>query len=226
MQADFTAKLEQALSSERLAAYRQRLEHDGNRNLFSHYAWNMALSESLYPALQTMEVTLRNSIHNAACHHFGRDNWYDNRAVIRYPHDVAALDKAKAMLIRQHKALDPDRIIAELNFGFWTSLLDKRYEQVLWPQLIKTVFPYMPRRMRTRKVLSQRFHKIRQLRNRIFHHEPVWYWQDLPQQHEDILEAISWIEPAVKDLVMTIDRFPPIYQYGLQEIEQQLEKFC
>ncbi|MBA1444187.1 MAG: hypothetical protein M3H12_16910 [Chromatiales bacterium] len=124
------------------------------------------------------------------------------------------------MLTRQHKELNPERIFAELNFGFWTSMLDKRYKQVLWPQLIKTAFPYMPRKIRTHKVLSQQFHKIRQLRNRIFHHEPIWYWQDLPQQHEQILEAISWIEPAVKDLVMTVDRFPPVHQNSLQEIEQ------
>ncbi len=84
----------------------------------------------------------------------------------------------------------------------------------------------MPKRIRTRRMLSWLFHKFRQLRNRIFHHEPIWYWQDLPQQHEQILEAISWIEPAVKDLVMTIDRFPTIYRHGLQDIEQQLEKFC
>jgi len=226
MQADFATKLKQALSTERLAAYQQRLEQDGNRNLFSHYAWNMALSESLYPVLQALEVTLRNSIHSAAHQHFGRDDWYNNHHIIRHPNDIGALNKAKGMLNRQRKALDPGRIVAELNFGFWTSMLDKRYEQVLWPQLIKAAFPCMPRKIRTRKVLSQRFHKIRQLRNRIFHHEPIWYWQDLPQQHEQILEAISWIEPAVKDLVMTVDRFPPIYQNGLQEIDQQLEKFC
>lgn len=64
------------------------------------------------------------------------------------------------------------------------------------------------------------------MRNRIFHHEPIWYWQDLPQQHERALEAISWIEPAVKDLVMTVDRSPPIYQDSLREIERQLGKFC
>lgn len=102
------------------------------------------------------------------------------------------------MLTRQHKALNPGRIIAELNFRFWTSMLDKRYEQVLRPQLIKTAFPYMQRKIRTRKVLSQQFHKIRQLRNRIFHHKPIWHWQDL---------------------VMTVDRFPPAHQNSLQEIE-------
>ncbi len=151
----------------------------------------MALSESLYPVLQALEVTLRNSIHGAACHHFGRDDWYNDHHIIRHPNDVGALDKAKGILTRQHKALDSGRIIAELNFGFWTSLLDRRYEQVLWPQLIKAAFPHMPKRIRTRRVLSQRFHKVRQLRNRIFHHEPIWYWQDLPQQHEQILECVT-----------------------------------
>ncbi len=226
MQTEFATKLEQALSTERLAAYRQRLTQDGNRHLFSHYAWNMALSESLYPALQALEIALRNSLHNAARDAFNRDDWYYDQAIIRHRNEVAALDKAKAVLIRQRKALTPGRMIAELNFGFWTSLLDKRYEQVLWPRLIKAAFPHMPRKMRTRKVLSRRFHKIRRLRNRIFHHEPIWYWQDLPQQHEQMLEAIHWIEPAVKDLVMTINRFPQTHKQSLPAISLQLEKFC
>ncbi len=33
------------------------------------------------------------------------------------------------MLTRQHKVLNPGRIIAELNFGFWTCMLDKRYKR-------------------------------------------------------------------------------------------------
>ncbi len=84
----------------------------------------------------------------------------------------------------------------------------------------------MPNRIRTRKKLSQRFNRIRNLRNRVFHHEPIWYWQDLAQQHEDILEAIAWIEPAMRDLACAIDRFPGVHQKGLQEIEQKLKRFC
>ena len=66
MQADFANKLKQVLSSERLAAYQLRMGQDGDLNLFSHYAWNMALSESLYPALQVLEVAFRNTVHHAA----------------------------------------------------------------------------------------------------------------------------------------------------------------
>ncbi|MFQ5644898.1 MAG: hypothetical protein ACE5FQ_14550 [Thiogranum sp.] len=226
MQVDFVHKLRQALSHERLSAYAQRMPGNGNRTLFAHYAWNMALSESLYPTLQALEVTLRNTLHNAAQHHFQRSDWFNDRQIIQFPNDVRSLGQAREMLRRRRKPLEPGRIIAELNFGFWTSLFDKRYEQVLWPRIIKTAFPHMPRRMRTRKELSRRLHKIRNLRNRIFHHEPIWYWQDLAQQHSHILETIAWIEPAMRDLVTTVDRFPETYQNGLDEIQQKLEQFC
>lgn len=226
MQANFATQLAHALSSERLAAYQQRGNHHSKLKLFSHYTWNMALSESLYPTLQILEITLRNSIHIAISRHFERDDWYNQEGLISFHSEIEALNKARRTLQRQHKPLDPGRIIAELNFGFWTSLLDRRYEQALWPRLLKTAFPHMERRLRTRKTLSRRFHKIRDLRNRIFHHEPIWYWQDLNQQHQDVLEAIYWIEPAAKDLAETIDRFSDIYQNGLNELERKLRNFC
>jgi len=47
MQADFAEQLFAALSQERLSAYQSRVDEDGHLNLFSHYAWNVALSESL-----------------------------------------------------------------------------------------------------------------------------------------------------------------------------------
>lgn len=225
MQADFADKLKQALSSERLAAYQHRMTQNGDLNLFSHYAWNMALSESLYPALQVLEVALRNTVHHTALAAFKREDWLDDPHVI-HSRDREAVIKAKDNLRRQRKPLEQGRIIAELNFGFWTSLLDSRYEQVLWPRLIKRCFPHMPNRIRTRKILSKRFNRIRHLRNRIFHHEPVWYWQDLAQQHQGILEAIRWIAPALDDLVITVDRFPTTYQQNYRTIEQQLRRFC
>lgn len=226
MQADFAEQLFAALSQERLSAYQSRVDEDGHLNLFSHYAWNMALSESMYPILQTLEITLRNAIYEAAKEYFKRDDWFDDTAVIHYQYNQMAIRKAKQALERQNKPLEPGRIIAELTFGFWTSLLDRRYEQILWHKIIKTTFPYMPRTNRTRQHLSQRFNKIRFLRNRVFHHEPIWYWQDLAQQHQDMLEALGWISPEMKELVMTVDRFEATYGEGFNHIKKQLRGFC
>ena len=223
MQPDTARRLHQALSTERLAGYRRRIDHDGDTALFAHYVWNMALSEALYPALQGVEVVLRNAIHEAARRHFGRDDWFDDTAVIHHRNDIVNLKKAKEMLQRQNKPLEPSRIIAELSFGFWTSLLDRRYERVLWPRLIRAAFPHVPRRLRTRRELSRRFHRIRLLRNRVFHHEPIWHWRDLAQQHIEILEAIARIEPDVRELVVSIDRLADVYRNGLRTITVQME---
>jgi len=225
VQADFARKLNQALSAERLEAYRRRAAADDDLNLFCHYVWNIALSESLYPSLQALEVVLRNSIHEAARVHFGRDDWFDDVEIIHHRHEVDALEKARTKLRRERKQPDVGRIIAELNFGFWTSLLDRRYEQVLWPAMIRQAFPHMPRRQRTRVNLVKRFNEVRTLRNRIFHHEPIWYWP-LADKHARVLEAIHWIEPAMLELIATVDRFPQVYADGIAPIEAKLRAFC
>ena len=225
MQEDFATKLLMALSDERIGAYRDRMSEDSNANLFAHYAWNIALSESLYPSLQILEVVLRNRIHQTACYHFGKPHWYEDDTIINIK-DRDSVSKAKKTLAMMNKPIESGRIIAELNFGFWTALMDRRYEQVLWPRLLKPCFPNMARHIRTRKNISGRFERIRRLRNRIFHHEPIWYWHDLEKQHQDILEAIAWIEPAARDFVTAIDKFPDVYQNGLATITSELQRFC
>ncbi len=227
MQTQFASQLLQALSTERLNAYRARLPVTASDSqVFGRYAWNMTLSESLYPSLQLLEITLRNTLHRAASTAYGQATWFDITGVLQHNHERDAVSKAKATLAQQHKPLDASRIVAEVNFGFWTSLLDRRYEQTLWPRLLKLAFPHMPRQLRTRANLSKRFHRVRQLRNRVFHHEPIWHWHDLAQQHHDILEAISWIEPAAQELIQIVDRFPNVYTQGTTQLDLALQKFC
>jgi hypothetical protein len=227
MQTQFANQLLQVLSAERLNAYRGRLAPTASdREVLGRYAWNMSLSESLYPSLQILEIALRNTIHRAASAEYGQANWFDLANVLQHHHERDAISKAKATLSQQNKPLDASRIVAEVNFGFWTSLLDRRYEQTLWPRLLKPAFPHMPRQLRTRANLSKQFHRVRQLRNRVFHHEPIWHWHDLAQQHNEILKAIFWIEPAAQDFVRMLDRFPSIHAQGSAQMDVALQKFC
>lgn len=220
MQANTAAQLSRILSPERLDAYRQRLSPSITDDaLLGTYLWNMALAESLYPALQTLEIALRNAIHDAACNHFKSSNWLVMPGVLQHSNEREAVQKAISSLTHQQKPHDAGRVVAELSFGFWTSLMDRRYEQSLWPRLLKPVFPYLPRSIRTRAVISRRFHRIRQLRNRIFHHEPVWYWQDLVQHHQEVMEALGWIEPAARNYVGVLDRFNDVYAFGAHPLQ-------
>ena len=121
MQVNFSDQLRRAISHERLDAYCQHGSSNDDAELFAHYAWNMALSESLYTPLQCLEVSLRNSVHDAATAHFKTDIWFDLPGLLS-SQEMNKVQEAKNTLVKSKKPLDAGRIIPELTFGFWTSL--------------------------------------------------------------------------------------------------------
>jgi len=164
--------------------------------------------------LEIVEVGLRNSINEAVAQRYFDPNWLLESQLLAAK-DQEKVQQSRAKYRNKYKE-EPKigQIIADLNLGFWVSLLDKRYDNKLWHQIIKQTFPFMPKKIRDRKHASLRFSKIRALRNRVFHFEPIWHWQDLTQQHDGIIEAIKWIDPALLDLIQ-IDRFNEVYSRGL-----------
>ena len=219
MQVDIR-RLCEAISEPRIKPYRQ--QPNGSDSLAcGTYAWNIAMCESLYPALNCLEVVLRNSIQQAAATAFGNEFWFD----------CLTLNKSKDAVCRARKELQDKSaqkpmsagdLVAGLNFGFWVGLFDRRYEQQLWPKLLDPVFPHIPRRLRRRKFLSIQLHQIRWLRNRIFHHEPIWNRDNLSKQHGQILDTIGWVNRDMRNLVEMLDRFPQIHARGAEAYEGDL----
>lgn len=132
----------------------------------------------------------------------------------------------------------PDRVIPELTFGFWNSLLDSRYERLpahcldpharpLWPFLLKPVFPHAPRYLRTRAQILTRLNAIRKLRNRVFHHETIWHHPNLNQVYAEIMEAIDWISPEMEQMIRAVDGFSIVcdinYMNSLKTVIQQIK---
>lgn len=210
MEQDKGQKLERILSKERLGDYQTKKAEAYQASPLALYRWNTLLSESLYPLLQTIEVTLRNAMHQAVVEHISDAAWLQSPKILE-TRDLEEVKRQEARLIKAGKPVSAGNLIAELNFGFWTGLLDARYEMKLWrSRIIKRTFPNMSPKMRTRHYLSRHFNKIRRLRNRIFHYEPIWYWQDLKEQYASIRTAIEWIEPAAL-VLCTPDRFLMTY---------------
>lgn len=58
----------------------------------------------------------------------------------------------------------------------------------MWPDLIPLVFPYYPRGNDERKNISDRFEEIKLIRNRLFHHEPIWKFRNAKTSEECIIE--------------------------------------
>ena len=188
--------------------------------------WQLGLLPLEYPAerepvsrIAGGEVTLRNSIRKAAAEKFGSAGWLDS--VLVNP-EQQHLQAARERLQNQSKDTGPDNLMSELNFGSWVGLFHHRYEGILWPQMLRAVFPYMPRQLRTRRLIFQRLRRTRQLRNRVFHYEPIWYWDNLEGYHREMLDLIRWINPEMAGLVELADRFPSVYAQGPEVWRQAL----
>lgn len=232
----FFDDLARAVSHPRIERYRPQNGQDFETAVY--YFWNISLSEALYPCLNALEVTLRNSIHEAATAAYKSEFWFDQPGVLlqRQPDQVRA---ARTKVRDRKKSPTAGRIIAELHFGFWTTLLSDPYHNSLWmprkARLLKDAFPNMTNARRVRSDIHRRYDMQRYLRNRVFHFEPVWDGVEVPIQqttnilsvrdlHNEALEAIGWISPTTRDSVLTIDHFDDTFYDGKARIETALQR--
>ncbi len=71
------AELEKFISVDRLSSYKTIVKKKSPKNLIAAYHWNKHVSSALYPILQCLEVTLRNSVHIAGSSLFQASDWYE-----------------------------------------------------------------------------------------------------------------------------------------------------
>ena len=225
MQEQFFFNLQSVISEQRIGPYRVNVT-DSELATYAKYAWNLALCESLYPSLNGLEIALRNSIHSAAIYRFSDDYWFDRLQLSKTKKALKSARNRLASDAKKHESVTAGDLVSQLNFGFWVGLFDSQYEQVLWTRLLRPVFPNIPsnipRSERSRNRLSSRLHNIRIMRNRVFHHEPVWNHPDLEALHGRVLETIGWINWEMRRFIEMLDRFPNVYSQGLQKYEQEI----
>ena len=152
----------------------------------------------------------------------GTENWFEG---VLATQDLTAYEEIKSRISNHKIPETAGQIVANSDFGFWIRLLNSRYENILWPRLLRSAFPSMPNRIRTRKKLSNRLNKIRAMRNRVFHYEPIWNDASLAQKHEEIYETIGWIDLHVANVTRLLDRFPGVHKSGPERFEQLLSDY-
>jgi hypothetical protein len=207
----FLTSLERSLSKKRLDGY--RMQGGTNEDVISKYLWNILLCESLYPCFQILEVAFRNSTHAEIGLAVKDDSWLLNQIGILYEGEQEAIMNAKNSVALTGKTAAEDILVAEMKFGFWTSLLDSRYDK-LWHKIIAGVFPHMPKNMRTRGDASKLMNTVRRLRNASLHHHSIWHWKDLQDQHAQMCLLIGYICKSSDFIAKQIDRFPKVYALG------------
>lgn len=172
---------------------------------------NIVLSEALYPTLHMIEVALRNRLHETFSNQFVTSEWFE-QAWLSQGHTLM-VERAKDDLMNRGRSPTVDRVVAELNFGFWCGMFHSRYEAAgqPWPKLLRAVLPRLPKSWATRDKVSSRVEAVRWLRNRVFHHEPILHLQDIRSRHRAMTELLGWLSPEARAHVESICRFNAVH---------------
>ena len=249
-----TAKLHavmaQKLSAVRLQAFEDASAKADNAHswIVARYWYSVAYAESLYPALHYLEVGLRNAIYEAVATHLSPVNiglppcWLDwpeadtvlyRDAVRTSADDFLRVQSAKRAILQNSHQVDAGRLVAELSFGFWTGLFAGHYgaragddaSRKFWPHLLPVVFPNLPTELRARTRLPEHLKAIRQLRNRAFHHEPLWR-RKLKVDLELVMDTVSWLDPVLLSVADVTSRAKAIGQEGVGVQEKRVRDFA
>ncbi|MBW0178739.1 hypothetical protein [Sediminibacterium sp.] len=211
------SELEILFSSKRLQTYYQLL-HGDKEKAFAYYLLNIEISKSFYPLLSTVEIVLRNAIHNSCTAHFGTDSWLLESGIISINDRV---EKASKKIISRQQTPTPDLLVAELTFGFWTSLFHKRYAKYFWKPLMHT-FPYIPAELKHRDKISYQLENVRKFRNRIFHYEPICNdLSALEKNHKAILDILSWLNKDLTNWLPQTNRFQVLHQSAFELLQSR-----
>ena len=134
----------------------------------------------------------------------------------------------KDRIARRGETVIPDRVVSELTLGFWVTILSRPYDARLWSAQggarLSTAFMRLPRRQRQRQRIHQHYNEIRELRNRVFHHEPLFDDPRLRQRHDELKLGLHWLNPRMVDWLEDEDRFPDVYRDGRALVEQRLRR--
>ncbi|GBQ23720.1 hypothetical protein ACLRDC_20725 [Gluconacetobacter sacchari] len=202
------AAVRTSLSPERFATYLRASAGDPDLALRLHTR-NTALSAGFYGPLQSVELTLRNTLHRALARRYGAA-WFDNPATGLNAYAITEIAQTRAKLKRGRYVPDAPHTVAALSFGFWVALLgpggSANYAMTLWRPALSAAFPHarLPR-----KTIHREFDHLRTFRNRIAHHEPI-FTRHLAADYAKILTLAGWMCPLTRDWIARHSRIPTL----------------
>lgn len=200
--------LAEIISPLRLGTYLNAAGHDADKAL-RLYLWNARIGEAFHIPIQSVEVGLRNRVSDGLSAAFGPDWWQDaGYLALADAKRQADLSQAIQRLNRKGKALSTGQLIASLSFGFWIGMLHKRYNPTIWSKHLATAFPSLPAGVNRIRLHSEAS-EIAELRNRIWHHEPIFY-RNLMGDYSRCMAVLNWLCPTKASWVKPYCRVPTV----------------
>lgn len=190
--------IKNALSHPRLATYEKYTQN--TEQALSLYQWNLQISSALFECLAVCEVVIRNAVANAIQAEHGAD-WAFN---VRFVRSMQQNRRNELLNARQETT---EQAICELPFVFWRGFFTVRFDDEIWKKHWAVALPNAKhadlQAMRTE--VFENLEKIRKLRNRIAHHEPIFNRN--PQgDYKRIIKIISYCSQDTADWVKSCQR--------------------
>lgn len=195
------------LSQERFGTYRKWASGD-DALAVRLYTYNVQLSAALYGPLHMLEVALRNVADKQLTTAFGA-TWIDQAPVLSDTYQQGCVAAARATLLKERKAATHAQIVAELNFGFWSSLVGHKSHH-LWG----TLRPIFQAPGIQRSMIAGQLRDLRILRNRVAHYEPILA-VPLDQRYASIIALTAWLSPSAATWVAQTSRWTALYPAGI-----------
>ena len=209
---------EKVFSNERMSKYYIKYGSDWEKAV-NHYKLNIQISEAFYPILSIYEVALRNSLNRELTTFFGTTEWYLNiTSTTGLLNLKTNINNAQKHIANRNETINGSKIVAELTMGFWVRLLNAEYERILWKPL-RRAFPYLEKNKKQRNKVSAPLNKIRDFRNRVFHHEPIaWNLAKVSETNEMIIEVLEWLNSDLPNFAAEINRVPEILEKAKEQL--------
>lgn len=162
---------------------------------FESYKSNLLLSKHMYIPLAILEVSIRNAVDVHFSNFYG-NGWLINGASFLQRDAIRKVAEAKARIQEREEVLTKEKLVAELSFGFWTSLFQQPYDKNLRFSDLKQIFSHLPKKEEKnidRKYISSKLNLIRAFRNRIFHYEKVIEKEKYSSIEADVFEILKFL---------------------------------
>jgi hypothetical protein len=191
---DELTSLPQMISAPRYGTYSRACGNDAVAAL-RLYHWNAQTSACFLFPLHIFEICIRNAAATAIERYYGAD-WPWSVAFRTSLPDPIRPHFSPSREIEQvaSRHSTAGKVIADLKFAFWVSLYTSRHDGRLWNSNLHREFPHLPTgaTVRTaRNTIHTAADRLRELRNRIAHHEPI-FKRDLIKDYTVILETVTY----------------------------------
>ena len=183
------------LSAPRFATYLAEKASDKEAAL-ELYRWNMEVSAAFFVPLQICEVSVRNSIVSAIENTYGANWAWEKGFEISLRNPQRGYSPRRDLTDLAHRLPTAGKIVAELKFVFWERMFTLSHDKTIWSSQLMTVFPNADPAKTVQQLRGEGFdklQKVRDLRNRIAHHEPI-FRRNVQQEYDRIRSIVAWTD--------------------------------